>query len=187
MVLATVTHHSFQVGTKYAAPWGQTTGTSTREGEESELHYTAKFRKSPPPGLRLAPLEEVAEPQVACERAACPRSVGAPSPSLPRLSGSDALDASALSFLVAKALEAQAEEKSREEEKELEKEEARKLSVPVSLRPGLRVRVCGSTPLLNGLTGTLVGERYGMWSVALDSAPMDIRLGAAKLVPVDPG
>ena len=60
-VLATVTHHSFgKVGTTHAALRGQKQGTRTMQGEEHELHHTAKFRTTPlPAGGRPAPLPEV--------------------------------------------------------------------------------------------------------------------------------
>ena len=77
-VLATVTHHSFdKVGTASGVLRNRKTATRTGKGEEYETHYTAKFRKTPPPqaaatehypmtddegglsaGVRPAPLEE---------------------------------------------------------------------------------------------------------------------------------
>ena len=70
MVLATVTHHSFgKVGTARAALRGQKQGTRTVQGEEHELHHTAKFRTTPlPSGGRPAPLSEVAGWQVKVAR-----------------------------------------------------------------------------------------------------------------------
>ena len=69
MVLATVTHHSFgKVGTTHAALWGQKQGR-TVQGEEHELHHTAKFRTTPlSAGGRPAPLSEVAGWQVKVAR-----------------------------------------------------------------------------------------------------------------------
>ena len=78
-VLATVTHHSFdKVGTASGVLRNRKTAARTGREEEYETHYTAKFRKTPPPqaaateyypmtddeggevsaGVRLAPLEE---------------------------------------------------------------------------------------------------------------------------------
>ena len=78
-VLATVTHHSFdKVGAASGVLRNRKTATKTGKGEEYETHYTAKFRKTPPPqaaateyhsmtddeggelsaGVRPAPLEE---------------------------------------------------------------------------------------------------------------------------------
>ena len=70
MVLAAVTHHSFgKVGTTHAALRGQKQGTRTVQGEEHELHHTAKFRTTPlPAGGRPAPLSEVAGWQVKVAR-----------------------------------------------------------------------------------------------------------------------
>ena len=57
MVLATVGHHSFGP-TAYAAPRGQTTGTSAREGEVRELHHGLRAQERPLPGTRPAGLAE---------------------------------------------------------------------------------------------------------------------------------
>ena len=62
MALATVEHHSYGP-TANAAPRGQTTGTSVREGEVREQHYGLRAQKRPLPGMRPAPLLEVL-PQV---------------------------------------------------------------------------------------------------------------------------
>ena len=62
MALATVEHHSYGP-TANAAPRGQTTGTSAREGEVREQHYGLRAQKRPLPGMRPAPLLEVL-PQV---------------------------------------------------------------------------------------------------------------------------
>ena len=67
MALATVMHHSFKVHTEYAAPRGQTTGTSAREGEVREQHYGLRAQKRPLPGMRPALLVEV-QPQGCVER-----------------------------------------------------------------------------------------------------------------------
>ena len=49
-VLATVTHHSFdKVGTASGVLRNRKTATRTGKGKEYETHYTAKFRKTPPP------------------------------------------------------------------------------------------------------------------------------------------
>ena len=66
MAPATVEHHSYGP-TANAAPSGQTTGTSAREGEVRELHYGLRAQKRPLPGLRPAPLSEVL-PQVGLQR-----------------------------------------------------------------------------------------------------------------------
>ena len=50
------------------------------------------------------------------ERAVCPRSLGVPAPSLPQFVGGDAVDASALSFLVRQSLLDREKEKRKEEE-----------------------------------------------------------------------
>ena len=52
-----------------------------------------------------------------CERAARPRSLGAPSPSLSLLAGGDAVDAAALSFLVRQTLLEREKQKQEEKEK----------------------------------------------------------------------
>ena len=51
MALATVEHHSFGP-TANAAPRGQTTGTSAREGVEGEANDVPRHQKPPPPGTR---------------------------------------------------------------------------------------------------------------------------------------
>ena len=66
MALATVEHHSYGP-TANAAPRGQTTGTSAREGEVREQHYGLRAQKRPLPGMRPAPLSEVL-PQVGLQR-----------------------------------------------------------------------------------------------------------------------
>ena len=70
MALATVEHHSYWP-TANAAPRGQTTGTSAREGEVREQHYGLRYglraQKRPLPGMRPAPLLEVL-PQVGLQR-----------------------------------------------------------------------------------------------------------------------
>ena len=50
MALATVEHHSYGP-TSNAAPRGQTTGTSAREGEVREQHFGLRAKKRPLPGL----------------------------------------------------------------------------------------------------------------------------------------
>ena len=57
MALATVEHHSYGP-TANAAPRGQTTGTSAREGEVREQYYGVRAQKRPLPGMRPAPLLE---------------------------------------------------------------------------------------------------------------------------------
>ena len=64
--LATVEHHSYGP-TANAAPRGQTTGTSAREGEVREQHYGLRAQKRLLPGMRPAPLLEVL-PQVGVQR-----------------------------------------------------------------------------------------------------------------------
>ena len=66
MALATVEHHSYGP-TANAAPRGQTTGTSGREGEVREQHYGPRAQKRLLPGMRPAPLLEVL-PQVRVQR-----------------------------------------------------------------------------------------------------------------------
>ena len=60
MVLATVTHHSFdKVGTASDVLPNQKTATRTGKGKEYVTHHTAKIRKTPPPsGERPAALLE---------------------------------------------------------------------------------------------------------------------------------
>ena len=93
-----MTHHPFQVGTRYAAPWGQTTGTSAREVEEQVPHVGLRAQKTPPPGTRPAALSESGL-QLVVEHAArpCPSCV-------PPLGGDCSLDDVAEQFLVAQAL-----------------------------------------------------------------------------------
>ena len=56
------------------------------------------------------------------EREVCPRSLGLPAPSLPQFAGGDAVDASALSFLVRQSLlDKEKEKRNKEEEKEVAK------------------------------------------------------------------
>ena len=66
MALATVEHHS-SGPTANAAPRGQTTSTSAREGEVREQHHGLRAQKRPLPGMRPAPLLEVL-PQVGVQR-----------------------------------------------------------------------------------------------------------------------
>ena len=66
MALATVEHHSYGPIAN-AAPRGQMTGTSAREGEVREQHYGLRAQKRPLPGMRPAPLLEVL-PQVGLQR-----------------------------------------------------------------------------------------------------------------------
>ena len=66
MALATVEHHSYGP-TANAAPRGQTTGTSAREGEVREQHCGLRAQKRPLPRMRPAPLSEVL-PQVGLKR-----------------------------------------------------------------------------------------------------------------------
>ena len=62
--LAAASHHSAQ---PYAAPRGQTTGTTAREGEVREQYYGLRAPERPLPGMRPAPLSEVL-PQVGLQR-----------------------------------------------------------------------------------------------------------------------
>ena len=56
-----MTHHSFgKVGTASGVLRNRKSATWTGNGEEYETHYTAKIRKTPPPGSQPAPLSEVA-------------------------------------------------------------------------------------------------------------------------------
>ena len=66
MALATVEHHSYGP-TANAAPRGQTTGRSAREGEVREQQYGLRAQKRPITGMRQAPLFEVL-PQVGVQR-----------------------------------------------------------------------------------------------------------------------
>ena len=60
MVLATVTHHSFQVGTAHDGLRAQKTVTSTREVEERVPHAGLRAQKAPPPGMRPGVLQDPA-------------------------------------------------------------------------------------------------------------------------------
>ena len=60
MVLATVTHHSFQVGTAHDGLRAQKTVTSTREVEERVPHAGLRAQKAPPPGIRPGVLQDPA-------------------------------------------------------------------------------------------------------------------------------
>ena len=60
MVLATVTHHSFQVGTAHDGLRAQKTVTSTREVEERVPHAGLRAQKAPPPGRRPGVLQDPA-------------------------------------------------------------------------------------------------------------------------------
>ena len=76
VALATVGHHSYGP-TANAAPRGQTTGTSAREGEVREQHCGLRAQKRPLPGMRPAPLFEVL-PQVGAQRHAVDQIVDVP-------------------------------------------------------------------------------------------------------------
>ena len=60
MVLATVTHHSFQVGTAHDGLRAQKTVTSTKEVEERVPHAGLRAQKAPPPGMRPGVLQDPA-------------------------------------------------------------------------------------------------------------------------------
>ena len=60
MVLATVTHHSFQVGTAHDGLRAQKTVTSTKEVEERVPHAGLRAQKAPPPGMRSGVLQDPA-------------------------------------------------------------------------------------------------------------------------------
>ena len=112
--VAAALHHSAQRGSDarpetHFAPRGQTTAT---EEEVREVNDALEGQKRPPPGMRPAPLPEVAGPQVAVTVGY----VAAGAPSLTVVSD-DRIDDAALQFLLQQSLLARAEEeeKAREE------------------------------------------------------------------------
>ena len=88
--MATVSHHSFQVGTKNDAPRGQKTVSSAG-------------------GMRRAPLSEFAGPQGVAVTVG-DVVAGAPLLVVPTLHGNDGVDGTTVSFLLAQNLRLQKEE-----------------------------------------------------------------------------
>ena len=115
MELATALHHGAQ---RVEVP---------REEEEHAYYVGPRAQKAPPPGMRPAPLAEVAGPQV---WPGTPSSPGAGVPSLapPVLAGSagEGVDSSALAFVATRALLDREEEEEAEELRVLEEKVATK-------------------------------------------------------------
>ena len=116
--LAAATHHSAQ---QNGALRSLKTATRAREEAGSETYNAPRGPKTLPPGVRPAPLAEVAGPQGRLEAAA---RVSAGVPGLVPValsSADDGVDAAALSFFVSKALVVEEEERQRAEQVEAEK------------------------------------------------------------------
>ena len=144
MALTAAAHHSA----------GKVAAGGTYSGPRAQTTVSAGL-----PGVLQEP-----EPPLVCERAVCPRSLGVPLPSLPQLSGSDALDASALSFLVAKALEAQEEEKQRKEKEKENEVEVLKLQKVVA------PHVPPSSSVVSSFSAMVVAPRVPPSSSAVSSS-----------------
>ena len=94
MALAEALHHSSGLPTKTVVERRE-----RREGEVREEHIAPRGQTRPPPGMRPAPLVEVAEPQVV-EAARAHRAAGVPSLAPAVLGGGgDGVDSAALAFL----------------------------------------------------------------------------------------
>ena len=127
MVLAMVTHHSFQVGTAHDGLRAQRTVTSAREGEARAPHDALRGQKRPPLGMRPGVLLDPA-PQWGADTVGY---VAAPVPhlALPVLAGGDGLDGAALDFLVRQAVLAQRMEEEAAVVQRKEEEAARRRKV----------------------------------------------------------
>ena len=116
MALSAALHHSRGVGPElHEAPRGPKTDRAVEE-EVREVNDALEGQKRPPPGVRPAPLSEVAGPQAAVTVgyvAAGVPLLGAPSMASP---SAEAIDESTLSFLLAENL---ARVKEKEEVEEL--------------------------------------------------------------------
>ena len=97
MALATVEYHSFGP-TANAAPRGQTTGTSAREGEVREQHYGLRAQKPPLPGMRPGSLLDPG-PQRS-DRTVRHSAGEAPLLVVASLAGGDEVDATTVAFLL---------------------------------------------------------------------------------------
>ena len=110
LALAEKLHHSANKVEPHDVPRGQ----EKRAGREEtglETHSGLRAPTPLPPGMRPAPLSEVAGQQ-RCDRTLRGTSLAAPSLAAPQLAANETLDSSALSFLLNCALE----EKEKEEE-----------------------------------------------------------------------
>ena len=119
MALSAALHHSRGVGPElHEAPRGPKTDRAVEE-EVREVNDALEGQKRPPPGMRPAPLPEVAGPQAAVTVGYV--AAGAPSLTVVLVSD-DRIDDAALRFLLQQSLLARAEEEEREEAvvKELE-------------------------------------------------------------------
>ena len=123
MALAAASHHSAQ---QDAAPRGLDTGTRAREVEEQVAHFGLRAQTAPPPGTRPGILADPG-PQRSDRTVRHSAGAGLPTLALPSLAGSaaEAVDTSALTFLLGQNLERQ--KMKDEEEKRKEKEVQEKL------------------------------------------------------------
>ena len=125
MVLATVTHHSFQVGTAHDGLRAQKTVTSTREVEERVPHAGLRAQTAPPPGVRPGlPLEP--GPQRSDRTVRHSSGDSLPQLAMPSLAGAagEAVDSATLAFLLSQSLAAKEHEEQKKREEEARKAHA---------------------------------------------------------------
>ena len=127
MALSAALHHSRGVGPElHEAPRGLKTDRAVEE-EVREVNDALQGQKRPPPGMRPAPLPEVAGPQATVTVGYV--AAGAPSLTVVLVSD-DRIDDAALQFLLQQSLLARAEE----EEKAREEAEVKELEDDLVLR-----------------------------------------------------
>ena len=127
MVLASVTHHSFQVGTVHDVLRSQRPVASIREEVEQAQHVGLRAQEPPLPGTRLGTLPEP-EAQGRAATVGYVAAPGAPLLAWPSLAAGDAIDDTSVYFLLEMALKTpgEVERMRRVERRRLAKEKEEK-------------------------------------------------------------
>ena len=146
--LSAALHHSRDGESSTLAHGHRSRTSAVVEEVENETHAAPRGQITPPPGERPAPLAEVAAPQGSIV-ARCPVD-GGPTLTVPVLAGSaaEAVDSSALSFLLSQSLLAEQEAKEAEElEANLADREQKLLEEVERLRTSRDTRFFAARPL----------------------------------------